>query len=830
MTALVSLRHPAWEKRGLGYQLRAWQGDAVAEVTARLGPEDARICLVAPPGAGKTICSLAIAEKLGCEVIVFVPTTALEHQWRERVADALVALVPDAPPPPISIHTYASKVPMPEGALVILDEAHHTTQAWGRHIEASLTPGNRVLGLTATPPYDALGWEQFVSLVGGEPVTINAPPLVREGQLCPYQDLAWPMAVDLDDLPALRELDERLHSLEEAVEPAFGAWATNRLRQDLWTLTEERFSGESGLLVALCRLRSASGGELPTDLPMDPELYDPPTLHDRSLALWAFGTDNDPSVLSRLREVGFRIRKKGPVLIDDVAWRSLATSAVRIRGTIEVLAAEHAARGDSMRALIVCDRDAEGERLSARQVLKALVDDPRTDVLDPILCTGTVFWVDDDLWPRMQHRLPPLPWVEAEGHRELDVQGWETAERVAMVTKLLTEGVTRCLVGTRHLLGEGWDCPPVSCVVDLTGITASVTVNQVRGRAMRPDPADASKVASLWDVFAVAPGIADGDRMLRRFQARHQHTFGVDAAGRIRSGVARIDPVLAGDARTVMIQADALKTRMRERVNDTISVASRWAVGKDYRNARVWRVAGLGAAQDTDRATLPPEIAPEPEHEAGGKCALLVRQREFRSLGIKLLLLRASGWTVGLTGAGLTSGAAVVLAGPIGLASLAISLPALGICGLLGHLAARAWQRSFRHSITHEQGIFRALHAALVALDDTIGSLQSADGHWWVEGETAATRRFAEASAFLFGPILHPRYLLIEGDGTVWPLPEELGARRDLAEAFAGHWSEHVGPCSVMYARSEEGRKLLQAAWKLGAGARKRVEVVEDWE
>ena len=829
MTSSGPQRHPAWVNRGMGYTLRAWQADAVEAVTARLEPQDARLCLVAPPGAGKTICSLAIAERMGCPVIVFVPTTALVHQWKERIGDALVALAAEAPPPPISVHTYASNAPLPQGALVILDEAHHTTQAWGRQIEAGLQGGHRVLGLTATPPYEAPGWDQFIALVGEDPVTINAPPLVREGQLCPYQDLAWPMAVDLDDLPALRELEEQLSGLEEALEPQFGAWAANRLREDLWTLTEERFSGESGLLVALCRLRKARGAELPADLPMDPELHDPPTLHDRALALWAFGEAKDSTVNRKLRKVGFRIRKKGPVLVDDVAWRSLATSAVRIRGTVEVLAAEHAARGDSMRALIACDRDAEGERLSARQVLKALVDDPRTDVLDPILCTGTVFWVDDDLWPRMQHRLPPLPWVDAEGHRELDVQGWETAERVAMATKLLTEGVTRCLVGTRHLLGEGWDCPPVSCVVDLTGITASVTVNQVRGRAMRPDPADASKVASLWDVFAVAPGIADGDRMLRRLQTRHQHTFGVDPEGRIRSGVARIDPVLASDARAVMTQADALKERMRARVNDAVSVASRWAVGKDYRNARVWRVAGLEALE-ADRATIPPEIAPEPEHEAGGKCALLVRQQEARSLAIKLALLKVSGWTIGLTGAGFASGAAVALTGPIGLASLAISIPVLGTCGILGHLGARSLQRSFRHSITRQEGIFRALHASLVAVDESIGPLKSADGHWWVEGETAATRRFAEASAILFGPILHPRYLLIEGDGSVWPLPEEAGARRDLAEAFAGHWSEHVGPCSVVYARNEEGRKLLQAAWKLGGGGRKQVEVVEDWE
>jgi signal transduction histidine kinase len=58
------------------------------------------------------------------------------------------------------------------------------------------------------------------------------------------------------------------------------------------------------------------------------------------------------------------------------------------------------------------------------------------------------------------------------GHHEVDVGDWSSADRVGLATKLLTEGVTQCLVGTRHLLGEGWDCPPVNCAIDLTGIVA----------------------------------------------------------------------------------------------------------------------------------------------------------------------------------------------------------------------------------------------------------------------------------------------------------------------------------------------------------------------
>lgn len=40
-------------------------------------------------------------------------------------------------------------------------------------------------------------------------------------------------------------------------------------------------------------------------------------------------------------------------------------------------------------------------------------------------------------------------------------------------------------MGTRALLGEGWDTPAVNCLVDLTVATTGVSVRQMRGRSLR---------------------------------------------------------------------------------------------------------------------------------------------------------------------------------------------------------------------------------------------------------------------------------------------------------------------------------------------------------
>jgi hypothetical protein len=62
---------------------------------------------------------------------------------------------------------------------------------------------------------------------------------------------------------------------------------------------------------------------------------------------------------------------------------------------------------------------------------------------------------------------------------------------------------TRCLIGTRALLGEGWDAPAVNVVIDLTAATTPTSVVPARGRALRLDAGWPGKVADNWSVVCV---------------------------------------------------------------------------------------------------------------------------------------------------------------------------------------------------------------------------------------------------------------------------------------------------------------------------------------
>ena len=83
--------------------------------------------------------------------------------------------------------------------------------------------------------------------------------------------------------------------------------------------------------------------------------------------------------------------------------------------------------------------------------------------------TGSTVLVDDDLYEKFIVKAEK--WVEErsldikledkphQGFHEIHGKGkdWIPRYYSLMITEFFQEGFTRCLVGTRGLLGEGWD-------------------------------------------------------------------------------------------------------------------------------------------------------------------------------------------------------------------------------------------------------------------------------------------------------------------------------------------------------------------------------------
>lgn len=323
---------------------------------------------------------------------------------------------------------------------------------------------------------------------------------------------------------------------------------------------------------------------------------------------------NDPAdhelaeqVVRRLRTLGVQITETGSQACASPVGRVMAYSRSKTTALVSILEAERRALGDRIRAVVVADYEktsaitADIEHLLDREAggaiaaFRTLVGHPVGDGLDPILVTGSSVFVDDDLadefdiaakqWLAAKGFSVELKFGVEEGFHTISGQGGDWCPRVyvAMITDLFQRGLTKCLVGTRGLLGEGWDANKVNVLVDLTTVTTSMTVNQLRGRSIRLDPDEPAKLANNWDVVCIAPEFSKGLDDYKRFIAKHKTLFGITDDGAIEKGVGHVHAAFT-ELKPEGLEGSLtlLNEDMLQRVDDRHSVRAAWRIGEPY--------------------------------------------------------------------------------------------------------------------------------------------------------------------------------------------------------------------------------------------------------
>src|SRR5690606_39246401 len=223
-------------------------------------------------------------------------------------------------------------------------------------------------------------------------------------------------------------------------------------------------------------------------------------------------SDADRAVLAELRRalpsVGYHLTKRGIRIGRSPVDRVLARSEAKSQAAVEIVAAEDRHLGERARVLILCDHEHASATLpatlrgvlapeagSAWLMLERLVADPRTAALGPMLVTGRTVAAGRKTaedFVAFAHRSRPEAALAVEPTSSpgvVVVTGrWSPRTWVPLVTSYFEAGACRALVGTRGLLGEGWDARGISALVDLTTATTPTAVVQTRGRALRTDP------------------------------------------------------------------------------------------------------------------------------------------------------------------------------------------------------------------------------------------------------------------------------------------------------------------------------------------------------
>jgi superfamily II DNA or RNA helicase len=753
--------------------------------------------------------------------------------------------------------------------LLVLDECHHLLEVWGELLAEllALLPDAEVLGLTATPP-EALTKDQaaLVSTLFGEVASeATIPALVREGDLAPFAELAWLTTPTTAEAQWLEAEGLRFQELVAVLtDPTVGSvpfleWVDRRFVAPVgetlsWLALTRK---EPELTTAALRLHHAGLLALPEGARPGEQHQQPPTVDDwvRLAEDWLCegldtgGTDDDARVLDVVRRalpgVGYQWTRRGIRRGRSPVDRVLARSEAKTRAAVEIVGHEHLALGDRLRMLVLCDHERASATLpsalegvldqqagSAWSVLTGMLDDPVTAGLGPLLVTGSTVSGSPETLAALHElvgdeRLRVVA-DDAGGHR---LEGpWSSRTWVPHVTRFFEEGKCRVLVGTRGLLGEGWDARRISGLVDLTAATTATAVVQTRGRALRTDPLWPDKVALNWSVVCVTPDHPRGDNDWQRLVRKHDGFFGVDADGDVVDGVAHLDAAFSPYRPPPVEEFDAVNARMVVRSQQRDELVERWQVGQPYddRPARAVRILPSRPGR-VGMAAGPPAVVVRP----GGL--------EQRADGLRVAPRSPVSWVwvmPAIAAAWFAYAVQPVLAAAV-------------VAGIVGRLAwlrrqrVEAGRRLLREATTsvsvlriacavadglHRAGLVSQGAAAVDVELDEVG-----DYRCLLRGVSEdQSGLFAEALDEVVSPIALPRYVVprwvvtdldlspgralaaadgrVTADAVVWhAVPTALGTNRTRAAEFAAAWDHWLGGGEAVATSSPEGAGVLAA-------------------
>ena len=703
--------------------------------------------------------------------------------------------------------------------MIILDECHHLLHHWGRVLTEvrEYFDDPIVLGLTATPPdfqhyqeEDAKRYQEFFGEIDYE---VPVPALVRDSNLAPYQDLAFFVRPSQNELNYVAQVDDEFKVLldelfqeqdyDNAVLP-LDKWVFNALEEritpggkkenwDNFSKRNDAFAnaGRTFLLNTI--------GIIPEGVPYPPEYL--LNSYQNKLAILRpvldryvrYGLRRSESemdhekaelVTQRLRMLGTQITETGIRPCASPVGRIMAYASSKTKAISTILSSEMQALGGDIRAVIITDF----EKTSATTLVEGVMDDEaggavaafrqavqcdNVDLLNPILMTGSKVLVDDDLaaeflaavndWINERNLAITLVDEIRGNYHEIVGKGkdWIPRYYSLMITEFFQLGITKCLIGTRGLLGEGWDASRINVLIDLTTVTTSMSINQLRGRSIRLDKQWPEKVANNWDVICLAEEFTNGFSDYERFKKKHKQLYGVCDDGAIEKGV--------GHVHAAFTEAEP------EGVSEGMSLFNEDMLRRSRNRSHVRGLWGIGQPFHAN-----PTSAVEAKLGGGGAGGFKFGKEK-------------SQWT----------DESLVQAVSLSIVNSLIHLGMISRnCRADGGDRGGGWVRLHLEHATQEES---ALFAA--CLEEILGPMQkpryviSRSSKFITD--TWLSKIMPEVIAKFFRPVKE-RLVMYH------TVPKVLAASAEKAEIFQRYWNEFVSPSELFYARSKEGKMRVE--------------------
>jgi hypothetical protein len=538
-----------------------------------------------------------------------------------------------------------------------------------------------------------------------------------------------------------------------------------------------------------------------------------------------------------------RLLSKGKAVIatDARLNRMLISSLGKLESISAIVGVEYGQLGDGLRRLVLSGFirkvflsvvgtqtrvDAIGTVPVFETVRRALPAEARIGLL-----SGTLV-----IWPT--DRLERLQQLAAEQGatcraRPLGETAYSTVDfsggnrlKVTIATAAFQQGDVQVLVGTKALLGEGWDSPCVNSLIMASFIGSYVLSNQMRGRAIRVMKGVPDKTANIWHLVAIEPppkgksdadaskgggvGSSDADedaKLLlntldnnhdfRTLKRRFECFFGpAYSQHEIASGIERIDIIKPPyDAAGI---AD-INAEMLKRAADRAKMAQDWATCLEL----------SGAPEVNNVSAVRKDAIPKPFL--------------FRNLRRFILFTTIFGLLINFFSEMLQKGIMFQNLTPTFAIVLIVALVMLFICLYAGMELFRllnpkktieAFARSVKDTL-FELGKITSNGTLVRVSSDELGVYI----HCSLENATIREQSvFTQAMSELLGGIDNPRYLLIRRRSTrhnkQWDYRESYAcpsviSSAKTAEVFKKYLKKRGLPYHTVYTRNAEGLRIL---------------------
>ncbi|MDP2541460.1 DEAD/DEAH box helicase family protein [Tenacibaculum discolor] len=700
-----------------------------------------------------------------------------------------------------------------------------------------------VVALTATPPYDSDNTEiqKYFKLCGEIDDEIVVPDLVKEQNLCPHQDLVFLSEPEDQEINFIT--DFRLKISQFVTDILKDKEFISFLKQHrFYAKTEENLEElykYSDFFSSMLIFLHEAGETIPLEklqvlgFDKDEEIDFPSIANEWIQILFQHLLVTDRENLiedevyldfleKKLRKLAVFSKNKVNLVGNELLYKSLSNSPSKLKSITTIVQQEQQNLQHELRCVILSDyirKEYLNCSLPEIKEIKKLGVIPifhhiRTTTKNKnslAVLTGSLVIIHSSNIAKLGlvDAIDNYNYTPLKSDTEFVILTTKNSSKhsiVEAITQLFEFGHIKILVGTKSLLGEGWDAPSINSLILASVVGSFVTSNQMRGRAIRVDSKNPNKVGLIWHLACIDTSDEFGGRDFEILTRRFNAFLGISNSKKavITSGIERLQ--LPANFIDENIQQQNKKTLELSKNRNLIS--QRWtnaiSNGKgiikeltffNEKNKQYPKQKKL-YYQDIVKYTIGEIII-----------GLSFFLPEFIIKNFNVLLQKGIVYFLfALSSAlGLTFGykiyKSVQLYVYFGLIHKKIDKIALAILESLYEL----------NLLTTPLNDIQ-VQTQLLAKGNVSCTIHGANRY--------ESTLFIKALDELLQPIDNPKYLLIKTSwfrrklklNNFFPVPEIFGVRKKECQVFQSNWNKHLGKSKLVYTRTLDGRKLLLKA------------------